>query len=80
MELAIADMDEGGNGAAQIQQRVQFHRRLGLTKRGPGKQRQTKVDRGRVQRVDRLAQFDTERLLGIQVRISANVTDDFGGT
>ena len=42
VELAIADMDEGGNGAAQIEQRVQFHRRLGLTKRGPGKQRQTK--------------------------------------
>ena len=72
VELAIADMDEGGNSAAQIEQRVQFHRRLGLTKRGPGKQRQTKVDRGRVQRVDRLAQFDTERLLGVQAPGNAN--------
>ena len=72
VELAIADMDEGGNSSPQIEQRVQFHRRLGLAKRCPRKQRQTKVDGGRVQRVDRLAQFDAERLLGVQAPGSAN--------
>src|SRR5665213_142024 len=72
VELAVADMDEGGNSATQIEQRVQFHRRLGLAKRCPRKQRQTKVDGGRVQRVNRLAQFDAEWFLGIQAPGGAN--------
>ena len=65
-------MDERRHRSAQIEQCVQFHPRLGLAKRGPRKQRQTKVDGGRVQRVDRLAQFDAERLLGVQAPGNAN--------
>ena len=45
---------------------MQFHGGLGLAKRRPRKQRQTKVDGGRVQRVDRVVQFHTERFVDVQ--------------
>ena len=72
MKLAIADMDEGGNGSAQIEQGVQFHCGLGVPKRRPGKQRQTQIDRGGIQRIDRLAQFHAERLVDVQAPGNAN--------
>jgi hypothetical protein len=65
-------MDEGGNGSAQIEQGVQFHCGLGLSKRRPGKQRQTQIDRGGIQCIDRLAQFHAERLVDVQAPGDAN--------
>src|ERR1019366_1447178 len=66
MHLAIADVDEGGNVAAQIQQRVQLDGCLGQSERCPWKYRQTEIDGRRVERIDGLLQFDTERFLHIQ--------------
>ena len=66
VQLAVADMDEGRNIATQIEQGVQFDRRLRGSERGPRKHRQAEVDGGRIERVDRLLQVDAERFLGIQ--------------
>src|SRR5882672_2179308 len=66
VKSAIADMQERGDVAAQIEQRMKLHRRFGLAKRRPRKQRQAQVDSGGVQSVDDLLQFDPQRLLRIQ--------------
>jgi len=64
--LAVADMDEGRDVAAQIEQRVQFDRRLGRAEWRPRKHRQAQIDGGRVQCVDRFLQVDTKGLVHIQ--------------
>src|SRR6267154_862333 len=66
MHLAITDVDEGGNVAAQIQQRVQLDGRFGQAERRPRKYRQTEIDGCGVERVDCLPQFDTEGFPHIQ--------------
>src|SRR5712664_8513 len=66
MHLAITDVEEGGNVAAQIQQRVQLDGRFGQAERRPRKYRQTEIDGCGVERVDCLPQFDTEGFPHIQ--------------
>ena len=66
MELAVADVDEGRNGSAQVEQRVQLDRRLGRAKRRPRKQRQAQIDGGGVQRIDGLGQIHLQRFVGIE--------------
>src|SRR5713226_6742456 len=66
VHLAITDVDESWNVAAQIQQRVQLDGRLGRTERRPRKYRQTEIDGRRVERIDGLLQFDTEGFLHVQ--------------
>src|SRR5438445_13856246 len=59
-QLAVADVDEGGDRAAQVQQRVQLDGRLGGSKRRPVEQGQAQIDGAGVQRVDRVVQLDPE--------------------
>src|SRR6202011_586556 len=66
VHLAVADMDEGWNVAAQIELRVQLDRRFGRAERCPRKYRQTQIDGRRIQRVDRLLQIDPEGLVDVQ--------------
>src|ERR1017187_1172035 len=66
VHFAIADVDEGGNVAAQIQQRVQFDGRLSRAERRPRKYRQAQINGRGVERVDRILQIDAEGLLCIQ--------------
>src|SRR5882672_10023222 len=66
MHLAITDVEEGGNVAAQIQQRVQLDGRFGQAERRPRKYRQTEIDGCGIERVDCLPQFDTEGFPHIQ--------------
>ena len=64
--FAVADMDEGGDIAAQLQQRMQLDSRFGRAKWCPGKHRQAQVDGSTVERVDSLLQLDTERLVDVE--------------
>ena len=72
VQLAIADVNEGPDGAAQVQQRVQLDRRLGRTNgprpatRRPVEQTQAQVDGGGVQRVDSRVELDAQRIVGVQ--------------
>lgn len=66
VQLAVRDEDEGWNRAAQVEERMQFYRGLGVAKRRPGKQRQAQVDGRRVQCIDRVVQFDGQGFLGVQ--------------
>jgi len=74
VELPVADVNEAGDVAAQVQQRVHFHRGLGRAKRRPWKQRQRQIDRCGVQRVGGVRQIDPEGLLGIQLASNTDQT------
>lgn len=64
--LDVADMNESGYGAAQIQKGVQFDSRLVRAKRGPRINRQAQVYRRGIEGVDGCIQVDRHRLFGIQ--------------
>ncbi len=66
-QLAVGDVDEAGNVAAQVQQRMHLHRGLGGAKQRPGKEQQTQVDGGRIQRVSRVLQLDAKVVARIEL-------------
>ena len=66
VQFAVGDVDEAGNVATQVEQRVHFHRGFGLAERRPGKQRQAEVDGGGIEGVDRVRQLQPQVLFGIQ--------------
>jgi len=66
VHLAIGDVDERRNIAAQVQQRMQLDRRLVPPESGPRKQRQAQIDGRRIQRIQALVQLDAYGLAGIQ--------------
>jgi len=66
VQLAIGDVNEGGDRAAQIEQRVQFHCRLGGAKRRPRKHRQTQIDGRGIERINGIGQFHAKGLAGVE--------------
>src|SRR6266581_3870382 len=66
VQLAGADEDEGWDIAPQIQERVQLDRRFGRAERRPGKDRETQIDRGGIERVDGVLEIEPERLVGVK--------------
>ena len=54
------------DAAAQVEQGVQFHRSFVFAKLGPGKKRQTQIDRGGVERVNSLGQLSAEAVVGVE--------------
>jgi len=66
VQLAVADVDEAGDVATQVEQRMQLDRRLGRTKWSPRKYRQTQVDGGCIQRVYRLREIDAKRFVHVE--------------
>ena len=60
MPLARGDVDESGDIASQIDQRVELDGRLATSKRRPREQRQAEVDGRRVECVDGLLQGQAE--------------------
>ena len=74
VQLAIADVDEARDIAAQIEQRVQLDGRLGGAKWRPRKHRQAQIDGGGIECVNCVVQFDPKGLFGIQPTGDANET------
>lgn len=62
VHLSVADVDKRWDCAAQVQQRVQLDSALRFAKRSPVEQSQTKIDRRRVQRVDRVLQIQSDQI------------------
>ena len=67
VQLAIRNVDEARDVTAQIQQRVHLDRRFGGAEMRPRKDRQTKVDRRRVERIDRVGEIKTQILIDVQL-------------
>ena len=72
VRLAVGNVNEAGDVASQIEQRMQFDRRLGRAKRRPGEHRQAQVDGACVERVNRSIEFQSKRFLGVQGTRQAN--------
>lgn len=64
--LAIGDMNKAGDRSAQIEQGMQLDGGFGRAKRRPWMHRQTQVDSGCVEGINRRIQIDSHRLVGIQ--------------
>lgn len=58
--------DKGGNASPQIQKGMEFDAGLVLAKLGPGKQRQTEINGGGVQSVNRLVEFHSEIVVDVE--------------
>lgn len=72
VDLAAGHLNTGRNAAPQVQECVNLYRAFAPPKLCPGKQRQTQIDGGRVEGVDRLVPFHAERFLLIKVAGSPN--------
>ncbi len=66
VQLAVGNMDKAWNIATQIQKRVHLHGDLGAAKRCLGRQRQARINGGRVQRVCRVRQLQAQILPGVE--------------
>ena len=67
MHLAVADVNESGDVAAQVQQRMHLDGGLGATKVRPRKDAQAEVDGGGIERVSCLIQFHREAVVGAEL-------------
>lgn len=65
VRLAVGDVNETGNGAAQIEPRMQLDGSLGLAKRHPWIDRQAQVDGGGTERIHGRIQIHAKRFVGI---------------
>lgn len=66
MHLCRRDADKRGNLATQIEQRVQLDGMLGRLETCPGEQRHAEIDRGRIQGVNGVGQFDAKIVVDVQ--------------
>jgi len=66
VHLAVADVNEGGNRAPEVQQCVQLDGCLGFAKRRPLEQAQAQIDGGGVQCIDRILEIEPQVLVQIK--------------
>src|SRR5437879_11589357 len=66
VNLAMCNDHNSWDAAAQVEQGVQFHRSFVFAKLGPGKKRQTQIDRGGIERVNSLGQLSAEAVVGVE--------------
>ena len=66
VDLPAGHNDHRGNAAPKVQQGVQLDGRFVAAELSPRKQRQTQIDRGGIERIDGLIEFDAERLLPVE--------------
>lgn len=65
MNLAVSNDHRRWNIAAQVQQCVHFDGALALAELGPWEQGQAQIDGRRIQRINRLLEFQAEVVVGI---------------
>ena len=70
--FTVRNVDEAGNGATQIKQRMQLDRRLGRTKMGPRKQRKAQIDCRAVERVNCIGQIKPDVIMNIECARAAD--------
>jgi hypothetical protein len=66
VHLAVGDVDEAWDVAAQVQQRMQLERSLGATGRRPREEREAQIDGRGIQRMGRVRELDAEIVLDIE--------------
>jgi hypothetical protein len=66
VHLAVGNADKRRDTATQVQQRVHLHRGFVLAELRPWKQGEAQIDGGRVERIEAVVQFQTNRVLRMQ--------------
>ena len=66
VDFSLGNLDKSRYRAAQIQKCMELDGGFVFSKPCPREKRKTQIDRGRVEGVDGLIQFDAERVAGIQ--------------
>ena len=72
VHFAVADVDKGRNGPAQVQQGVQLDGGFGRPERRPLEQAQTQIDGTGIQGIDRVGQVQPQVLALVQFASPAN--------
>ena len=72
VDFSVGNHDNRRNASPQIEERMQFYRTLPFAKQRPGEKRKTQIDRGGIQGVDGLIQFDSEGFSCVKVSGFAN--------
>lgn len=72
VHFPVRNVHKTRNAAAQIEQRRQLDGSFASAKPGPGTQAQTQVDRGRIERIDRLFEIDSQPFAGVQTTRATN--------
>src|SRR5207302_4588910 len=66
VRTAVGNVDEGGNAAAQVEERMHLHGAARALKGSPGTKRKADVNGRRIQGVDCIVEFDAKRFIGIE--------------
>jgi hypothetical protein len=66
MHFAIGNMDERGDVAMQVEQRVHLYRAFALAESGPRKQCEAQIDGGRIERVQALIEVYADCIGGVE--------------
>jgi hypothetical protein len=66
VNLSMSNDDDGRDASMKIQEGMQFHSTFPFARGCPRKQRQTKIDGGGVQGIDRLIQLYAKGIFGIK--------------
>ena len=74
VNLAMCNDHHSWDAAAQVEQRVQFHRSFVLAKLGPGKKCQAQIDGGGIERVNSLGQLYVEVVVYVERSGAGNRT------
>ena len=72
VDFSVGNHDNRRNASPQIEERMQLYRTLPFAKQRPGEKRKTQIDRGGIQGVDGLIQFDSEGFSGVEASGFAN--------
>ena len=75
VHLAVADVNEGWNIAAQVEQRMHLDGGFGLTKVSPREDAQAQVDSRGIECVDRLFQLHSKAVLRIEFACQFDLTE-----
>src|SRR3989304_6243780 len=72
VDLAMGDNNEAGDTSPEIQESMQFHGAFVSSELGPREKRETEIDRGGVQCISGLIQFDAKGIVGIKTSRTGN--------
>jgi len=72
VDLAMGDNNEAGDTSPEIQESMQFHGAFVSSELGPREKRETEIDRGGVQCISGLIQFDAKGIVGIKTSSTGN--------
>lgn len=73
VNFSFGDANKDGKVPAQIHQGMELDCGFSMTKSRPRKERETKIDRRGIEGINRLVEFETERVVGIK---SSGMTDE----